>query len=94
MTSRGTSAIASVLAAAGLAVASLGGSAAAAGQIGLFAQAAERSAPTPGAIGRMVTQASIRERFTSPARQARPERVRPRSTGSHKQNRRRALTGR
>lgn len=95
MNPRGTSAIASVLAAAGMAIASVGGSAAtAAGQVGLFAQAAERSAPTPATAVSTPAQAGVRKRFISPGRPARPDRVRPRSTGSHKQNRRRALAGR
>ena len=87
-------ALASVLATAGLAFASLGGSAArTAGQLGLFAQAAERQAPTPGAIGRQFAQADARKRFVSGGSGG-PARTRPRSTGSHKQNRRRAMAGR
>ena len=52
------------------------------------------SAPTPGAIGRIVARADALKRVVSGGVSGRPTRVRPRSTGSHKQNRRRALAGR
>ena len=53
----------------------------------------ERQAPTPGAIGRQFAQADARKRFVSGGSGG-PARTRPRSTGSHKQNRRRAMAGR
>lgn len=86
--------LAGILALAGLSVASIGNNVVVSPEGRTVLTGSERQAPTPGAIGRQFAQADARKRFMSGSRSGKPTRVRPRSTGSHKQNRRRALAGR
>ena len=86
--------LAGILALAGMAAASVGTSVVVSPTGRTVATGSERQAPTPGAIGRQFSQADARKRFVSGIRSDLPARVRSRSTGSHKQNRRRAMAGR